>query len=105
MLKVFLATHTFEYEVFRENQDLATSTYRELHPAADLSFAGSLEQKAVQFAAKIQASRDKALFAQLLAHKIEQDSSIPLVVPTYIRDAVAWVTRGRQEEARVSATN
>ena len=105
LLDVFLARLTFEYELFLENDDLIVSTYQDLHPGTDLSFAGTLEEKAVEFVKKIKANRDKAVFAQILANKIEDDSSIELVVPEYIKGAIQWATRGQQEGASVPAAN
>ena len=102
---MFLARHTFEYELFLSNENLVVATYKELHSATDLDFSGTREQKAEQFAEKLKVNQDKAPFAQTLAHKIEHDSSIPLVVPDYIKGAIRWTTRGQQEGTSVSAAD
>lgn len=105
LVDVFLARMTFEYELFLENPDLLISVYQELHPGTDLSFTGTIEQKALEFVRKIKSNRDKAVLAQMLAQKIEHESSIQVAVPDYIKNAIQWAARGQQEGASVSPTN
>lgn len=101
LLRVSLAKKTFEYELFLGNEELVTSVYGELHPRTNLSFAGTLNERAATFADKVRDNRDKAIFAQTLALKVEQDSTVTLVVPEYIRNAVRWATEGTWEEQSV----
>jgi putative ATP-dependent endonuclease of OLD family len=105
LLRVVLAERTFEYELFLKNEDLVKSVYKELHPQTDLDFAGSIQEKAAQFADKILANRDKGIFAQTLAAKIDHGDSICVTVPKYIENAVRWAVRGEWAEDDAAGTH
>ena len=94
LLRVVLAKRTLEYELYLKNEELLTSTYKELHPRTNLGFTGTIEEKAAQFADKVHANRDKALFAQKLAGRLEYDESSSVVVPEYIENAIRWAVKG-----------
>ena len=98
LLKVFLAEHTFEYELFLNNESLVVTTYKDLHPRTDLDFPGTQEQKAMQFVEKLKTNEDKAPFAQTLANIIEHGPRVEVVVPDYIKKAIRWAVRGEWEE-------
>ncbi len=104
LLKVALARNNFEYELYMSNKDLVKATYQELHPQTDLAFSGTPEEIAVQFADKVSARRDKAVFAQLLAAKIRKGQPLELNVPEYIRDAIRWAVKGDWQESDGSGT-
>lgn len=94
----FLAQSTFEYELFHANEDLVLQAYSELHPRTDLSFAGGIDERAQSFADKVKGNKDKAIFAQLLAQKIEEEAAYrTFVVPDYIQNAIKWVVDGSDE--------
>lgn len=102
LLKVFLATKTFEYELFYSNEEIVTSIYRELHPQTEIAFVGITAERAMRFAEKVAGNKDKALLAQEFARKVEDDRSISVVVPDYIANAIRWVTRGEWENPNAS---
>jgi putative ATP-dependent endonuclease of OLD family len=94
----FLARSTFEYELFHANEDLVLQAYSELHSRTDLSFDGEIHERAQAFADKVKANKDKAIFAQLLAQKIEEEEAYrTFVVPNYIQHAIKWVVDGSDE--------
>lgn len=94
----FLAQSTFEYELFHANEDLVREAYRELHPRTDLSFDGEIYERAQAFADKVKGNKDKAIFAQFLAQKIEEEEAYrTFVVPDYIQHAIKWVVDGNDE--------
>jgi len=91
----FLAHSTFEYELFHANEDLVIQAYRELHTRTDLSFDGEIDERAQSFADKVKGNRDKAIFAQILAQKIEEEEAYrAFVIPDYIENAIKWVVDG-----------
>lgn len=95
LLKVFLARHTFEYELYLENEVLMKKCYAELHPRTSLDFQGSDSERAKAFAEKVASNRDKAVFAQKLAGKIEIDGEYSgWGVPEYIQRSLKWVIDG-----------
>jgi putative ATP-dependent endonuclease of OLD family len=93
LLKVLLARKTFEYELYLVNEALVLETYRSLHPRTDLTFTGSLEDRARQFAFKVEANEDKAILAQELTWRIGEENLTPQV-PPYIQKAIRWALRG-----------
>jgi putative ATP-dependent endonuclease of OLD family len=98
LVRVVLARRTFEYELFLSNEELAITTYKELHPQTNLDFSGSPEEKAEAFAQKIHQNRDKAIFAQTLAAKVQRNDSLRLNVPSYIEKALRWAIKGEWQD-------
>ena len=98
LLRVALARRTFEYELFLSNEDLVVATYQELHPKTNLDFDGTPECKAGKFADKVHTNRDKAVFAQTLAAKVQRDRSLTLNVPAYIEKALRWTVKDEWQE-------
>jgi len=97
----FLAKYTFEYELYYKNEALVTKAYKELHQRTNLEFNGTIEERARLFVDRIKTNRDKAVFAQLLAQKIEEDVSFQkFVVPSYIQHAIKWVVDGNDERIK-----
>ena len=95
MVEVFLAKRTFEFELYLRNADLVTTAYADLHPQTDLEFPGDLEEKAKAFVEKLRVNKDKGIFSQHLARKIEDDSKYrEFFVPDYIERALNWVIKG-----------
>ena len=105
LLKVVLAKHTFEYELFLANEKLVIATYQKIHSKTDLNFTGTTEQKAVQFKDKIKNNKDKAVFAQSLSAKLECDNTSSLVVPGYIKKAMSWVVKGEWIDENASGSH
>lgn len=97
LLRVFLAQKTLEYELHHSNEDLMKKCYRELHPQTSLDFPGDDNERASAFAEKVDANRDKAVFAQILASKIAMYTSYKdFIVPNYIQKAIKWAIDGNE---------
>ncbi|MGO9118956.1 MAG: ATP-dependent nuclease [Desulfomonilaceae bacterium] len=100
LLRVFLVPETLEYELFRHNEALVKACYSELHPQTNLDFTGDEHSRAVAFAEKVAANKDKGLFAQILATKIESDNTYATFnVPDQIRRALRWAIMGEDNGA------
>lgn len=88
----FFARSTFEYELYHANEDLVSRAYSELHQRTNLAFDGETDERAQLFADKVRDNQDKAVFAQLLVQKIEEEEDYrDFVVPNYIQQAIKWV--------------
>lgn len=99
MVEVFLATQTFEYELFLANENLVKKAYADLHPQTDLNFDGDLQERAKAFVEKLKTNKDKGIFAQYLAGKIEDGGDYStFIVPTYIKRALNWAIKGYATE-------
>ena len=101
MVEVYLARKTFEYELYLENESLIKTAYAEIHTQTNLDFEGqSIEECAEQFIEKLNRNRDKAVFAQHLANKIEEDSDFKLnfKLPEYIENAIKWAVSGNEQD-------
>jgi putative ATP-dependent endonuclease of the OLD family len=95
LLGVFLAKETFEYELFSANEQLLSDTYKQMHQKTDLHFRGATQERARLFVEKLRVNKDKALFAQSLACKLQDIRTLAtLVVPDYIKDALTWAIIG-----------
>lgn len=93
LVKVVLGRKTFECEMCMANERLLLDTYQALHPRTDLVFQGSVEERAMQFAAKVHDNKDKAILAQELARRIEREGA-DVAVPPYIAKAIVWAVQG-----------
>ena len=93
-LEVFLAERTFEYELFKSNEGLLTTVYKELHPRTNINFSGSIENKAQSFVDMLKKNEDKAVFAQSLAEYIQDHEECAVIVPDYIQNVIRWVVDG-----------
>ena len=94
-LDVFLATVTFEHELYMKNEDLVLKVYKKLHPKTDLDFIGEDVSRAQQFVDKLKSNKDKAVFAQELAAELQADDALrAFVLPDYIQNAIRWVVTG-----------
>lgn len=94
-LRPFLAAETFEFELYKANEALLVEQYKVLHPKTDLSFSGTLEERARQFVGKLKSNKDKAPFAQHIAFVLQNgEARKRLVVPDYIQHALNWVIKG-----------
>ena len=96
-LKVFLAKNTFEYELVvagDRNWEIIKNIYFSQHPRTDIA-GSSIEEKAKDFLDKLDRNRDKALLAQLLAERLENnpEEKSQITVPRYIKGAIRWVIR------------
>lgn len=101
MVEVYLARKTFEYELYLENEPLIKTAYAEIHTQTNFDFEGqSIEERAEQFIEKLNRNRDKAVFAQHLANKIEEDSDFKLnfKLPEYIENAIKWAVSGNEQD-------
>jgi len=92
LVRTFTAWITFEYELYKVNEELLTDTYRTIHPKTVLPANGELDTRAWGFVEQLKRSRDKAEFAQALTLRVSQGSSI--VTPEYIQKAFKWVVEG-----------
>jgi len=97
LLKVELATITFEYELFMhgENRNILLDTFRELHPiaASNIKEGESLNDFAMNFIEKVKANKAKSRLAHSLAHKLEGSEELQkrFTVPAYIQNAIKYV--------------
>jgi putative ATP-dependent endonuclease of OLD family len=99
-LEVFLAEVTFEHELFTKNEDLMRTVYGELHPQTVLEFEGDSASRAHQFVEKLKSNKDKAVFAQKMAAKLQDEETFKaFVVPAYIQHAIRWVITGNASKA------
>ena len=97
---MFLVPETLEYKLFRHNEALVKACYSELHPQTNLDFTGDEHSRAVAFAEKVAANKDKGVFAQILAAKIESDNTYATFnVPDQIRRALRWAIMGEDNGA------
>lgn len=94
LLQVCLAEQTFEYELFKENEDLLQQAYKKIHPEAKDVEGNTVDERAKTFVKKIQTQ--KARLAQELAFILESDEEklAVILVPDYIKQAIAWVIQG-----------
>jgi len=88
-LKVELANHTFEHELFDKNKDVMKAVYGKMHSKVKIETASALVEK-------LTANSEKAEFAQVLAeHLMENEKDYEkFVVPDYLKRAIAWVVDG-----------
>lgn len=99
-LKVFLAKNTFEYELFitNNNKDILLEIFNEMHPRSmqRLVTDPNIEIFAQNFLSKVNSNQAKSELAHRLAIKLEDNIAIreQFVVPTYIKDAIKFVTKG-----------
>jgi putative ATP-dependent endonuclease of OLD family len=93
-LKVFLAEETFEYELYIENEDTVLEVYKQLHPKTDFPAAGTVESRARYFVEKLRVNKDKGVFSQNLAAKLQDANSLVFVVPKYIQSSLEWAIHG-----------
>jgi len=92
LLMVRLAEQTFEYELFRENEELLQKAYKRIYPKAKDVEGDTVDERAEAFVKKVK--KKKALLAQELAFILESnDELVALVVPEYIKQAIMWVVQ------------
>ena len=96
LLKVYLAERTFEYELFKENEELLQEAYRKIHPQAKDVEGNTVDERAVAFVRKIK--KQKARLAQELAFILESDEQklAAISVPKYIKQAITLVIQGHE---------
>jgi putative ATP-dependent endonuclease of OLD family len=91
-LKTFLSNYTFEYEFFNlgNNSIMYKSIYKILHPQTEIDNADT-------FLEKLKSNKDKAPFAQILAHHLQteiDEGKLPdLKISDSFKKAIKWVTR------------
>lgn len=90
-LKVFLATKTFEYELFLLNDELLIKLYKNLHPRYDPQ--GTTKAKAIDLLDRLKSNKDKGAFSQRLAMELIENDNLKkdFRVPNYIRKCIKWV--------------
>ncbi|MCE7061936.1 ATP-dependent endonuclease [Dyadobacter sp. CY343] len=98
-LKVELAAYTFEYELMiasELNYRLMMWIYRKMHPRTTfLSIAELLSSRALDFVAKLDANKDKSVFAEHLSQAlVGKVLRRRFVVPDYITRSITWVVDG-----------
>lgn len=93
LLKVKCAGYTFEYQLYLANPEIVKETYKKELNHPNTKFPGSIEGQAYRFVEAVNSNQDKALFAQILAEKIDKDN-LEFVVPEYIEEAIRWVIDG-----------
>ena len=89
-LKVCLATHTLEYDLFEQsdqNKTIMREVYRNLHPRTDILKSEFDAQTLIQC---LERNNDKAEFALRLYDQLENERAFD--VPDYIKDAILFVT-------------
>jgi len=96
LLKVYLAEQTFEYELFKNNEELLQEAYGRIHPHAEDVKGDTVDEKANAFVKKIK--KQKAILAQELAYILDsnEDKLAAIVVPEYIKQAITWVIQGHE---------
>ena len=96
LLKVYLAERTFEYELFKENEELLEEAYKRIHPKAKDVEGNTVNERARAFVKKIK--KQKAVLAQELAFILESDEKklAGIVIPEYIKQAITWVIQGHE---------
>jgi len=87
-LRVFLAKHTFEYEMYLSNEDMVKALHGSVSSEKD-----TIEERAREFATKLGARDEKATFAQNLAEHLA-DNADGFQVPNYLQNAIKWVVDG-----------
>ena len=96
LLKVYLAERTFEYELFKENEELLEEAYKRIHPKAKDVEGNTVNERARAFVKKIK--KQKAVLAQELAFILESDEKTlaGIVIPEYIKQAITWAIQGHE---------
>lgn len=91
-LKVELANHTFEYELFDKNKGVMKAVYEKMHSKVKIVTASELVEK-------LTANSEKAEFAQILAEylKIDNKAFNSFNVLEYLENAIRWVVNGKSE--------
>lgn len=98
-LRVELATHTFEFELFTagSNKDILMRLFQELHPKAaeNISQGRSIEEYATSFVEKVTSNKAKSRLAERLAHELDttEESAKCFTVPEYIKQSIKWVLK------------
>lgn len=88
-LRVYLARNTFEYELYlEENEEIIIEIYKELHSRLRLDTTLSLEERAKKLCDTLERNEDKAIFAQKLASKLNENNNFG--IPQYIQNAIRW---------------
>jgi len=92
LLMVRLAEQTFEYELFKENEELLKKDYKRIHPKAKDVEGNTVAERAEAFVKKVK--KQKALLAQELTFILESKEELAaLVVPKYIKQAIIWIVQ------------
>ncbi len=102
MVDVFLTKKTFEFEMYLENESMIKTAYSELHTQTSFNFVGqNIEERAEQFLDILNKNKDKAIFAQHLANKIEDDHEYRsnFSLPEYIEKAIKWVIQENEHNS------
>lgn len=89
-LKVCLAPHTLEHDLFEQserNKTIMREVYRKLHPRTDVLKSEFDAQTLMQY---LERNNDKAEFALQLYDRLENERAFD--VPDYIKDAILFVT-------------
>jgi len=96
LLKVCLAERTFEYELFKEDEELLQQAYKRIHPEAKAVEGSTVDERAKAFVKKIK--KQKARLAQEVAFILESDEEklAVIIVPKYIKQAITWVIQGHE---------
>lgn len=88
-LKVCLAPHTLEYDLFEQseqNKTIMRDVYRKLHPRTEILKSEFDAQTLMQY---LEQNKDKAEFALQLYDRLEKEEAFD--VPDYIKDAILFV--------------
>lgn len=88
-LKVCLAPHTFEYDLFEQsecNKTIMREVYRNLHSQTD-DLRGDFNVSTLM--EKLKSNKDKAEFALQLYDRLEKEKAFD--VPNYIKEAILFV--------------
>ena len=88
-LKVCLAPHTFEYDLFEKsdhNKSIMREVYRCMHPQTD-DLRGNFNVSTLMD--KLKSNKDKAEFALQLYDRLEKEEVFD--VPVYIEEAILFV--------------
>jgi putative ATP-dependent endonuclease of OLD family len=96
-LKVYLASFTFEYELFKSNEILLTGIYALMHPRTTL-VGESTEDRGKDLLSKLKSNKDKSELAHRIAIKLDDDAEAKssFIVPEYISKAIKWVVAGNE---------
>ena len=88
-LKVCLATHTLEHDLFEQserNKAIMRDVYRKIHAQTD-DLSGDFNVSTLM--KKLKSNKDKAEFALQLCDRLETE--VAFDVPDYIKDAILFI--------------
>jgi putative ATP-dependent endonuclease of OLD family len=110
LLRILVTPMTYEYDLYRLNEELIRVVLEELGQGALMPKEATVEERASAFVSKLQNHKEftKARFAQEFAYALAGNAEMlkKLKVPEYIKQAIKWVVNNDEpEDANTGTTD